>query len=75
MLFLCSQCVRDHKDHLFGVFASEPWRRSTDYYGNGSTFVMKVAPKLQVFKWTFENSFFMCCKDQFLGVGGGKVPY
>jgi len=36
--------IRDTEDNIFGAFTSEPFRVNNGFYGNGETFLWKVAP-------------------------------
>ncbi len=69
--------VKDDKQHVFGAFLGDNWQPPrNDYYGNGLTFVMKLAPVAQpvFYKWHESksgNSFFHLAKETLIGVGGG----
>jgi hypothetical protein len=36
---------------------------------------MSVSPKFAAHKWTYQNEYFICCKDDFLAVGGGETGF
>jgi hypothetical protein len=67
--------VQDDRGCKFGVFTQDKWRPGGDYYGTGSTFVMSISPKFAAHKWTYQNEYFLCCKNDFLAVGGGETGF
>lgn len=44
--------IKTQKDQVFGAFCSHAWRRSNQYYGNGESFLFKLAPQMGKFGWT-----------------------
>lgn len=63
--------IRDDSGAVFGCYVSTGWRISKHYYGNGETFVFKLAPDLAVYKWSRENSWFQLATSDSLALGGG----
>ena len=58
-------------DERIGCFVSCGFTFSRNYYGSGETFVFKLQPKLEIFKWAQVNEFFTCCSENEIAVGGG----
>ena len=51
---------------------SVPWRQQEGFYGNGETFLFKLAPSFEVYHWNAENSaFFVLVQKCSISVGGG----
>lgn len=72
--------VKDKQGHLFGGYASDPWLKNGKYYGNFSSFLFQLLPKVAVFNPTGVNQNFQYCGHNFAslpnGVGfGGQVGY
>eukprot|EP00658_Telonema_sp_P-2_P006214 TRINITY_DN12374_c0_g1_i3.p1 TRINITY_DN12374_c0_g1~~TRINITY_DN12374_c0_g1_i3.p1 ORF type:complete len:267 (-),score=46.98 TRINITY_DN12374_c0_g1_i3:507-1307(-) len=64
--------IRDSKENVFGVFASEGWHIAHGYYGTGEAFVFKLSPELKIFQWVpNSNNFILQAEETGLGVGGG----
>ena len=64
--------IEDDAGGRFGVFVTEQWRLSSKtYVGTGDMFVFTVRPRFQAFRWTGQNSFFVCGSDDALMIGGG----
>eukprot|EP00823_Brevimastigomonas_motovehiculus_P004192 TRINITY_DN2698_c0_g1_i1.p1 TRINITY_DN2698_c0_g1~~TRINITY_DN2698_c0_g1_i1.p1 ORF type:complete len:281 (-),score=49.52 TRINITY_DN2698_c0_g1_i1:374-1216(-) len=63
--------IRDSANYVFGCYASESWRRSSLYFGNGLTFVMSISPTFKAYKWTEKNTYFLLGRDEFIACGGG----
>lgn len=64
--------VKDTRDNIFGAFCSAAWKRSTDVYGNGRSFVFSLRPQMRVHTWSGVESSFMYFRRDALFVGGGK---
>eukprot|EP00418_Pyrodinium_bahamense_P019796 CAMPEP_0179119846 /NCGR_PEP_ID=MMETSP0796-20121207/56440_1 /TAXON_ID=73915 /ORGANISM="Pyrodinium bahamense, Strain pbaha01" /LENGTH=223 /DNA_ID=CAMNT_0020818369 /DNA_START=1 /DNA_END=669 /DNA_ORIENTATION=+ len=76
--------VRDTGGRIFGGFASEAWRCSGKYYGNGECFVFSLrrpienadragggVESLQVHTWSGLNRFFMFSDSATMAMGQG----
>lgn len=72
--------VKDMQNHVFGVFAPDPWKVNHKFYGTGETFVFKLEPSAEAnsYHWNQKehseakrNNFFMFSTDDCIGVGGG----
>ena len=68
--------VADDGGAKLGVFFAEQWKRSSKaYYGTGDMFVMSIDPIFRAYQWTGRNSYFACCADDQLMIGGGGDGY
>ena len=65
--------IRDEKGHLFGVFSTEPWRESPKSFGCGETFVFKLQPDAEMFRWSHAGEDFLQGTKSYIAVGGGKA--
>ena len=54
-----------------GCYTSSAFTCSRRYYGSGETFVFKLQPQLQVFRWSQANEFFTYSTSQEIAIGGG----
>ena len=63
--------VLDAKGSVFGAFAPHSWTRGPSYYGTGESFLMKIHPHFESFKWTRKNHQFMVSRSDFIALGGG----
>lgn len=76
--------IKDSKGTVFGGYVSDPWRRSTSYFGSGQSFVFSFhnsslpkarrqsdVSRFRVYKWSRENSYFQNVTDTHLCMGGG----
>lgn len=70
--------VKDDQGNVFGGFGSDEWHRSTQYYGNGETFLFTFTHKttsgssgFMKYPWSRRNSYFMLCSEESLVMGGG----
>ncbi|TPX48979.1 hypothetical protein SeLEV6574_g01746 [Synchytrium endobioticum] len=69
--------IRDRSSSVFGALVSEPFHVSSGFYGCAENcFVFKklgddgIAP-IKVFPCTGRNDYIICCKPEFLSLGGG----
>ncbi|KAL0051502.1 hypothetical protein WJX82_008750 [Trebouxia sp. C0006] len=72
--------VKDKQGQLFGGYASEPWLKNGKYYGNFSTFLFQLLPKVAMYNPSGANQNFQYCGHNFAslpnGIGfGGQVGY
>ncbi|DBA99854.1 hypothetical protein WJX77_006296 [Trebouxia sp. C0004] len=72
--------VKDKQGQLFGGYASEPWLKNGKYYGNFSTFLFQLLPKVATYNPSGANQNFQYCGHNFAsvpnGIGfGGQVGY
>ena len=65
--------IRDEKGFVFGVFSTEPWRESSRSLSCGETFVFKLQPETEMFRWSREGEEFLRGSKTCISVGGGKA--
>ncbi len=65
--------IRDEKGYVFGVFSTEPWRESVRSLGCGETFVFKLQPEAEMFRWSHAGEDFLNGTKTYISVGGGKA--
>lgn len=65
--------IRDEKGYIFGVFSTEPWRDSPRSFGCGETFVFKLQPEAEMFRWSRAGEEFLHGTKTYISVGGGKA--
>lgn len=65
--------IRDEKGFLFGIFSTEPWRESHKSFGCGETFVFKLQPEAEMFRWSHAGEDFLQGTKSYIAVGGGKA--
>jgi len=68
--------IKDMDGNRFGTFVNEAFRISEKSFGCGETFVFSLAygNRLQAWKWTGKNNFFIFCsaKSVCIGIDNGK---
>jgi hypothetical protein len=64
--------IRDEKGYVFGVFSTEPWRESPRSFGCGETFVFRLKPEAEMFRWSHVGDDFLHGTKSYISVGGGK---
>eukprot|EP00040_Diaphanoeca_grandis_P023677 m.129205 g.129205 ORF g.129205 m.129205 type:complete len:513 (+) comp29381_c0_seq1:315-1853(+) len=71
----CITIIRDTKGGMFGCYTTESWKALKpglqQYYGGGESFVFKIAPEQEFYKWTGCNKLFMLSTMTELMIGGG----
>jgi hypothetical protein len=63
--------IETDQEHIIGGFFNTKWKKSHDYYGEGSGFLFQLFPTLTVFNPTGEDKNFIHLQDG-LGFGGSK---
>ncbi|XP_062397750.1 TLD domain-containing protein 2-like [Sardina pilchardus] len=63
--------IRDNRGQVFGAFCTSPLKVSSSFYGTGQGFLFSFGPRLQVYRWTYANSYFINGGKEFLAFGGG----
>ena len=69
--------LRTTQDEVLGAFASSPWvptKEDAQYYGNGQTFIFRVAEggtAVDAYCWTRRNSHFQLCTPSSISLGAG----
>lgn len=57
---------------VFGALTSCELRVSESFYGTGESFLFVMNPKLQIYQWTGENSYFIQGNNESLAIGAGE---
>jgi TLD len=57
---------------VFGAVTSCELRVSESFYGTGESFIFLFNPKLHVYSWTGENSYFIKGNNESLAIGAGE---
>lgn len=47
--------VKDTEGSVYGGYASQPWERHSDFYGDMKTFLFKLYPQASIFRPTGAN--------------------
>ncbi|QDZ18195.1 TLDc domain-containing protein [Chloropicon primus] len=73
--------VKDVRGSIFGAFATDPYMVQHKYYGTGETFVFKLHPDAEAYRWKYDkekgsasqnqNDFFLLSTEDCIGFGGG----
>jgi hypothetical protein len=57
-----------------GVFLPLGLRPSARYYGSGETFVFRLTPRFEAFRWAHDgNSYFVSTTMEDIAIGGGDA--
>ncbi|KDO70562.1 hypothetical protein CISIN_1g014615mg [Citrus sinensis] len=48
--------IKDKEGHIYGGYASQPWERHGDFYGDMKSFLFQLYPKLAIYRPTGANS-------------------
>ncbi|KAL6905604.1 hypothetical protein ACP4OV_003205 [Aristida adscensionis] len=73
--------VKDTEGYVFGGYASQPWERHSDFYGDMKTFLFKLCPQASIFRPTGANKNLQWCGVSFSsdnipnGIGFGGQPH
>ncbi|WCJ34227.1 TLD-domain containing nucleolar protein [Euphorbia peplus] len=74
--------VKDKEDCIYGGYASQPWERHGDFYGDMKSFLFQLCPKASIFKPTGANNNVQWCAANFTsesipnGIGfGGRANH
>ncbi|KAF3441600.1 hypothetical protein FNV43_RR15515 [Rhamnella rubrinervis] len=74
--------IKDKEGYLYGGYASQPWERHGDFYGDMKSFLFQLYPKASLFRPTGANSNLQWCAVNFSsesipnGIGfGGRVNH
>ncbi|KAK9290916.1 hypothetical protein L1049_009095 [Liquidambar formosana] len=74
--------IRDKEGYIYGGYASQPWERHSDFYGDMKSFLFQLYPKASIFKPTGANRNIQWCAVNFSsenipnGIGfGGRVNH
>ncbi|XP_062202335.1 uncharacterized protein LOC133904798 isoform X1 [Phragmites australis] len=73
--------VKDTEGSVYGGYASQPWERHSDFYGDMKTFLFKLYPQASIFRPTGANRNLQWCAISFSsdnipnGIGFGGQPH
>ncbi|KAL5224429.1 hypothetical protein ABZP36_011068 [Zizania latifolia] len=73
--------VKDTEGFVYGGYASQPWERHSDFYGDMKTFLFKLYPQASIFRPTGVNKNLQWCAVNFSsdtipnGIGFGGQPH
>ncbi|XP_057835310.1 uncharacterized protein LOC131045736 [Cryptomeria japonica] len=74
--------VKDKDGYIYGGFASQPWERHSDFYGDMKSFLFTLSPRAAIYRPTGANSNMQWCATSFTstnipnGLGfGGQVNH
>ncbi|KAM3339898.1 MTOR-associated protein MEAK7 [Capsicum galapagoense] len=74
--------IKDREGYIYGGYASQPWERHADFYGDMKSFLFQLYPIASVFRPTGANSNIQWCAINFSsesipnGIGfGGRVNH
>ncbi|KAF8657905.1 hypothetical protein HU200_059715 [Digitaria exilis] len=73
--------VKDTEGSVYGGYASQPWERHSDFYGDMKTFLFKLYPQASIFRPTGANRNLQWCAINFSsenipnGIGFGGQPH
>eukprot|EP00730_Choanoeca_flexa_P015915 TRINITY_DN7420_c0_g1_i1.p1 TRINITY_DN7420_c0_g1~~TRINITY_DN7420_c0_g1_i1.p1 ORF type:complete len:643 (+),score=137.95 TRINITY_DN7420_c0_g1_i1:281-2209(+) len=63
--------VRDRQGGIFGAYLNDTIQASDKFYGNGKSFLFRLAPEIEFYKWTGDNGYILMGNKDSLVVGGG----
>lgn len=74
--------IKDKEGYIYGGYASQPWERHGDFYGDLKSFLFQIYPKASIFRSTGANHNVQWCAVNFgsesipNGIGfGGRVNH
>ncbi|RYR53296.1 hypothetical protein Ahy_A06g028315 isoform A [Arachis hypogaea] len=74
--------IKDKEGYIYGGYASQPWERHADFYGDLKCFLFQLNPKASIFRPTGANHNLQWCAINFSsadipnGIGfGGRVSH
>lgn len=48
--------IKDTEGYIYGGYASQPWERHSNFYGDMKSFLFQVYPKASIFRATGANN-------------------
>lgn len=63
--------LKSDTNERFGAYISTGFKLSKNYYGSGETFIFKLDPTFQPFKWSEANQYFISTSENEIAIGGG----
>ncbi|ANM68644.1 TLD-domain containing nucleolar protein [Arabidopsis thaliana] len=74
--------IKDTEGYVYGGYASQPWERYSDFYGDMKSFLFQLNPKAAIYRPTGANTNIQWCATNFTsenipnGIGfGGKINH
>ncbi|XP_022767004.1 TLD domain-containing protein 1 isoform X2 [Durio zibethinus] len=74
--------IKDREGYIFGGYASQPWERHSNFYGDMKSFLFQLYPKASIFRPTGANNNLQWCAVNFgsetipNGIGfGGRINH
>lgn len=74
--------IKDKEGYIYGGYASQPWEKHGDFYGDLKSFLFQIHPRASIFRPTGANSNLQWCAVNFSsesipnGIGfGGRVNH
>ncbi|GLT52168.1 hypothetical protein SLA2020_255220 [Shorea laevis] len=74
--------IKDNEGYTYGGYASQPWERHGDFYGDMKSFLFQLHPKASIFRPTGANNNLQWCAVSFSseaipnGIGfGGRINH
>ncbi|KAH0861463.1 hypothetical protein HID58_089724, partial [Brassica napus] len=74
--------IKDREGCVYGGYASQPWERHSDFYGDMKSFLFQLNPEASIFRPTGANTNIQWCATNFTsenipnGIGfGGKINH
>ncbi|CAL9094721.1 unnamed protein product [Musa acuminata var. zebrina] len=74
--------IKDTEGYVYGGYASQPWERQSDFYGDMKSFLFQLYPKASIFRPTGANNNLQWCAVNFSsdsipnGIGfGGRANH
>ncbi|KAL2652414.1 hypothetical protein R1flu_020542 [Riccia fluitans] len=74
--------VKDKQGNIFGGYASQPWERHSEFYGDMKSFLFTLHPRLSIYRCSGKNNNIQWCAANFVseslpnGIGfGGQIHH
>ncbi|XP_020580410.1 TLD domain-containing protein 1 isoform X2 [Phalaenopsis equestris] len=74
--------IKDTEGHIYGGYASQPWERHSDFYGDMKSFLFQLYPQASIFRASGQNNNLQWCAANFSsdsipnGIGfGGRANH
>jgi hypothetical protein len=59
-------------EQVFGAITSCEIRVSESFYGTGESLLFVINPKMQIYPWSGDNSYFIQGNNESLAIGAGE---
>ena len=67
--------IEDTNGNVFGALTSRSFRLSDHFYGTGESFLFRLYPEFEVFRWTGKNQYFIRTDTENLTIGSGDGKF